>query len=112
MFTWAPVSSSHLGAWYSTQSPTADRSTMTLIVVSLYGLDFRYSMRSFVIGDSLGANGEESTRLSSPAKDDGTMRLSRAADNPSLAARQINRRRVILPFKNPSANSLNSSSWE
>ena len=27
--------------------------TITLIVVSLYGLDFRYSMRSRVMGDSL-----------------------------------------------------------
>jgi hypothetical protein len=83
---------------------------MRLIVVSLYGLDFKYSMRSFVMGDSLGANGEESTRLSFAAKDAGTMRLSRAAEKPSWAARRINRRRVILPFKNPAANSLNSSS--
>src|SRR5271157_2345139 len=83
---------------------------MTLIVVFLYGLDLRYSTRSFVTGDSLGASGEESTKLSFAAKDAGTIRLSRTAENPSFAARRINRRLVIFPSKKPAVNSLNSSS--
>src|ERR1700747_782682 len=112
MLMWAPVSSSHLGAGYSTQSPTADLRTMTLMVVSLYGLDFRYSMRSLVMGDSLGANGEESTRSSFAAKETGTMRVNRAAEKPSCAARRKNRRRVIFLSRNPAANCLNSSSSE
>jgi hypothetical protein len=60
---------------------------MTLIVVFLYGFDFRYSTRSFVTGDSFGANGDESSKLSSAAKDAGIVWLNSAAENPSCAAR-------------------------
>ena len=59
---------------------------MTLIVVPLYGLDFRNSMRSFVMGASSGTSGEESSKFASAAKADGAIRLSRAAEIPSFVA--------------------------
>jgi hypothetical protein len=51
---------------------------------------------SFVMGDSFGARGEESTRLSLAAHETGAIRLNRAAEIPSRVARSIKRRREIF----------------
>jgi hypothetical protein len=53
----------------------------------LVWLGLQIFVRSFVTRDSLGATGEDSRKSSSAAKEAGASRLTKAADNPSCAAR-------------------------